>query len=946
MPTNPNPNRRKNIKPGLSVPADLNHPELEKFLQGVKEALQGADGTRGQPLERFVTLQDLKDAGLINTGVKNGRGIITEVLHPEEDEESSSGSGDGDFSSTGARDGDVLEFNDSNGRWEPYELLDVSSDPLIVRRDRLPEEVAYQDEDETITGTWTFTMPVTIIPEVVGVDSQAFLITRTGQDVGVPPGGFEIKILDAVSPGDDTGYQMGMWESSAGGDYDTFPPDNSGSGYRWRMAGDENSAADLIFYSHSGSAAGAEIYRHHRDAANMVFVGGSAGAPTITFNGDEDTGIWQTAAGQLNFTVNGTNRVTFTTTVLSTSLQHQAAGGSAGAPAYSFNSGSDTDTGMYRVGANSLGFSCGGTVCYTQSTTLALFSTALTAGGVINVPDGAVGAPSFSFTNDTDTGLYLSGTNALSFAAGGTLRLTVDTSAITATLAWLGADGSAGSPSSSFSADTNTGFYRVAADTIGVATNGTEKYRINSSGAIGIGGANYGTAGQVFTSNGSAASPTWEDAATGGGGSLVYVNTTVPAGNTVANVTTETGFASEYEIPADTLIQGSAIRVHLAGVYSTDATVAPEIVLRIKVDSTTIIETPAITLGTGVANQGWTLDAFFVVQTAGATGTLERQGVVQLNGTVIDIPTTSTATIDTTTPLTVKAFADWTAADADDTITLREMGVWVEQITAAAAVAADAVTYDNTASGLTATDVQAAIDELAEGAGNDPYILATTFLCSFDGADAATAASDDSRLVQTITFVGTAQLDTAQQKFGSASLLLDGNSDYVTVPDRAEHTVVGQFTVEAWIRINALGANDQVIASQYNASGSNRTWTFHVAADGTAVHFQVSNTGASVTHTASATGLSLATGIWYHVAATRGPGGTLRVFVDGTVGGTTDTVTGPLADSATVVAIGTRFLSGSPNLYFNGWIDEVRITNGFARYTANFTPATAAFPRS
>lgn len=79
MPTNPNPNRRKNIKPGLSVPSGLS-PELEKFLQGVKEHLQGADGAKGQPLERFVTLQDLKDVGLINTGVKNGRGIITELL--------------------------------------------------------------------------------------------------------------------------------------------------------------------------------------------------------------------------------------------------------------------------------------------------------------------------------------------------------------------------------------------------------------------------------------------------------------------------------------------------------------------------------------------------------------------------------------------------------------------------------------------------------------------------------------------------------------------------------------------------------------------------------------------------------------------------------------------------------------------------------------------------
>ena len=38
----------------------------------------------------------------------------------------------------------------------------------------------------------------------------------------------------------------------------------------------------------------------------------------------------------------------------------------------------------------------------------------------------------------------------------------------------------------------------------------TEKLRINNIGAIGIGGANYGNTGQVLTSNGSGAAPTWE----------------------------------------------------------------------------------------------------------------------------------------------------------------------------------------------------------------------------------------------------------------------------------------------------------------------------------------------------------------------------------------------------------------------------------------------------
>ena len=56
--------------------------------------------------------------------------------------------------------------------------------------------------------------------------------------------------------------------------------------------------------------------------------------------------------------------------------------------------------------------------------------------------------------------------------------------------------------------------YSILADG---AASPTERLRIASSGQIGLGGANYGTSGQVLTSNGSSAAVTWEDASGGGG---------------------------------------------------------------------------------------------------------------------------------------------------------------------------------------------------------------------------------------------------------------------------------------------------------------------------------------------------------------------------------------------------------------------------------------------
>lgn len=76
--------------------------------------------------------------------------------------------------------------------------------------------------------------------------------------------------------------------------------------------------------------------------------------------------------------------------------------------------------------------------------------------------------------------------------------------------------GSAAAPSHSFDVDRDTGMYRAAANIIGFATNGTERFRVGDSGQLGVGGATYGTSGQVLTSGGSAAAPSWATPASSG----------------------------------------------------------------------------------------------------------------------------------------------------------------------------------------------------------------------------------------------------------------------------------------------------------------------------------------------------------------------------------------------------------------------------------------------
>jgi hypothetical protein len=112
-------------------------------------------------------------------------------------------------------------------------------------------------------------------------------------------------------------------------------------------------------------------------------------------------------------------------------------------------------------------------------------------GGFVRTAAGSASAPSFSFITSTNTGMFSSAANTINFATGGTTRLTISTSAFTGTLPWRGQDGTASAPALSFSADTNTGIFRPAANAVAISTGGAERMRITNTTAgeirIGIG---------------------------------------------------------------------------------------------------------------------------------------------------------------------------------------------------------------------------------------------------------------------------------------------------------------------------------------------------------------------------------------------------------------------------------------------------------------------------
>jgi hypothetical protein len=222
----------------------------------------------------------------------------------------------------------------------------------------------------------------------------------------------------------------------------------------------------------------------------------------------------------------------------------------------------------------------------------------------------------------------------------------------------------------------------------------------------------------------------------------------------------------------------------------------------------------------------------------------------------------------------------------------------------------------------------------------DPFIGSVSLLLHGDGANGSTAIIDSSPSPKTLTAVGDAQISTAQSKFGGASLLFDGSGDALTVPKGDEVNFgLGDFTIEAWIRFSVLPGDYGIVAGRGPTAG-----TLMFAALATSLRIGRNNIAWDLIGSTS-----WVLNVWYHVAVTR-ESGTLRIFKDGLLlNSGTYTGTYTLADTAdTDYAVGARQInvlsSSTLDRFFNGYIDDLRITKGVARYTANFTPPTAPFP--
>lgn len=210
---------------------------------------------------------------------------------------------------------------------------------------------------------------------------------------------------------------------------------------------------------------------------------------------------------------------------------------------------------------------------------------------------------------------------------------------------------------------------------------------------------------------------------------------------------------------------------------------------------------------------------------------------------------------------------------------------------------------------------------------DDPYYTNVSLLLHMNGSNNSTTFTDSGPSAATVTASGDAKISTAQSKFGGASGAFDGSGDYLSCTLGA--IGANDFTIETWVRMSSF-ANYRMLYETRTSDGDTAGFVWGVNASGQLFVYL----GGFVITTGT-----LTANTWSHVALTRASG-TWRTFVDGAL------QAGTYSNSASFTRTAVRIGMDWASLYgTNGYLDDFRITNGVARYTASFTaPTTALLP--
>ena len=209
-------------------------------------------------------------------------------------------------------------------------------------------------------------------------------------------------------------------------------------------------------------------------------------------------------------------------------------------------------------------------------------------------------------------------------------------------------------------------------------------------------------------------------------------------------------------------------------------------------------------------------------------------------------------------------------------------------------------------------------------------VSGTSLLCNFTNAGIYDGTGRN-----VLETVGDAQVDTAVKKYGTGSMQFDGTGDWLqTPPSNLFNFGTGDFTIEMWAKINTPLSNFRkgIVGQTENVNGR---WQVRPANTG-GDYFGFTYYNGS-TYRDMNGGAAIPDDTWCHLAVVR-ENGVFKFFIDGVKGTDNSSYTSESVGNDTGLYIMRNVWD---NHDLAGQIDDLRITKGVARYTANFTPPPA-----
>ena len=219
----------------------------------------------------------------------------------------------------------------------------------------------------------------------------------------------------------------------------------------------------------------------------------------------------------------------------------------------------------------------------------------------------------------------------------------------------------------------------------------------------------------------------------------------------------------------------------------------------------------------------------------------------------------------------------------------------------------------------------------------DPYYSLTSLLIPFDGPNNSTVFGDYSPNRNIITVYGDTKISTTQSKFGGSSGYFDGVGDYLEIPSSTLFDFgTWDFTIEAWIYPTSYSNYPTIFSRQ---DDTELAFQLRLSTGGN-LQSILRQYGSGVVTLTSSTTVPL--NQWSHVAIER-YNGTITLYIDGiNKSSGSNSYNLSSSDNENVHIGALQYAATSAVQFFNGYIDDLRVTNGGARYTGNFTPPNQA----